>query len=119
MRGFLMATSLGELDAIVRVMGGNAGSSYGLAGLGDLVTTATSVDSHHHELGRRLARGEAENISGEGVHTLEMIEQHGLFEWRSYPLFSLIKSLVSQPQSVESEILEFARKNRNNNITLP
>ena len=110
MRGFLMATSLSELDAIVRVMGGDAGSPYGLAGLGDLVTTATSVDSHHYELGRRLARGETENISGEGVHTLEMVEQHGLFEWHSYPLFSLIKRLVSRPQSVEREILEFANQ---------
>ena len=110
MRGFLMATSLSELDAIVRVMGGNAGSSYGLAGLGDLVTTATSVDSHHHELGRRLVHGETENISGEGVHTLEMVERHALFEWHDYPLFSLIKRLVSRPQSVEREILEFANQ---------
>ena len=111
MRGFLMVTSLSELDAIVRVMGGDAGSSYNLAGLGDLMTTATSVDSHHHELGRRLARGETENISGEGVHTLKMVEQHGLFEWRNYPLFNLIKRIVSQPQSVEREILGFAKQN--------
>jgi len=110
MRGFLMATSLSELDAIVADMGGGAGSSYGLAGLGDLMTTATSLSSHHHELGCRLARGETENISGEGVHTLQMVEQHALFEWRNYPLFSLIKRLVTQPQSVEREILEFARR---------
>ena len=105
-----MVTSLSELDAIVADMGGDAGSSHGLAGLGDLMTTATSLSSHHHELGRRLARGETENISGEGVHTLQMVEQHSLFEWRNYPLFSLIKRLVAQPQSVEREILEFARR---------
>lgn len=108
MRGFLMATSLRELDAIVRVMGGAAGSPYGLAGLGDLVTTATSMQSHHHELGRSLARGETGNITGEGVHTLAMVEQHDLFEWRDYPLFSLIKRLLDQPQSIEREILAFA-----------
>jgi glycerol-3-phosphate dehydrogenase (NAD(P)+) len=89
-------------------MGGNAGTPYGLAGLGDLVTTATSVKSHHHELGRSLARGETGNIKGEGVHTLAMIEQHGLFEWRDYPLFSLIKRLLAQPQSIERDILAFA-----------
>ncbi|GMW05323.1 MAG: hypothetical protein AMXMBFR8_01200 [Nevskiales bacterium] len=33
-------------------------TAYGLAGLGDLVATATSEHSHHHQLGRRLARGE-------------------------------------------------------------
>ena len=109
MRGFLMATSLRELDAIVRVMGGVAGTPYGLAGLGDLMTTATSVKSHHYELGRSLARGETGDIMGEGVHTLAMVEQHGLFEWRDYPLFSLIKRLLGQPQSIEREILAFAR----------
>ena len=109
MRGFLMATSLSELDAIVRVMGGKAGTPYGLAGLGDLVTTATSEKSHHHELGRRLARGETGDVRGEGVHTLAMVEQHGLFEWRDYPLFSLIKRLLDQPQSIEREIPAFAR----------
>ena len=109
MRGFLMATSLSELDAIVRVMGGTAGSPYGLAGLGDLVTTATSMQSHHHELGRSLACGETEDVTGEGAHTLAMVEQHSLFEWRDYPLFSLIKRLLAQPQSIEREILAFAR----------
>ena len=53
MRGFLMATSLSELNAIVRYMGGAAETAYELAGLGDLMTTATSLDSHHHELGAK------------------------------------------------------------------
>ena len=110
MRGFLMSTALNELDAIVRIMGGAAGSSYNLAGLGDLVTTATSPDSHHHELGRRLARGETDNIKGEGVHTLQMVAQHNLFEWRNYPLFCLIKDLLTEPQSVERDLLEFAKQ---------
>lgn len=110
MRGFLMSTALSELDAIVRIMGGAAGSSYNLAGLGDLMTTATSPDSHHHELGRRLARGETDNIKGEGVHTLQMVAQHDLFEWRNYPLFCLIKDLLTQPQSVERDLLEFTKQ---------
>jgi len=111
MRGFLMAASLSELEAIVRSMGGGAQTAYSLAGLGDLMATATSADSHHHELGHRLARGETDNISGEGIHTLRMIEQHGLFEWHRYPLFTLIKQLVSDPRSAESDILEFAKQN--------
>jgi len=61
-RGFLMVTALDELNKIVLNMSGKAGSPYHLAGLGDLVTTATSDDSHHHELGRMLARGESQGI---------------------------------------------------------
>ena len=111
MRGFLMATSLNELNAIVRYMGGSGETAYDLAGLGDLIATATSLDSHHHELGCRLARGETSDISGEGIHTLRMIERHSLFEWRKYPLFCLIRHLVSEPHSAENEILVFAKQN--------
>ena len=110
MRGFLMTESLNELDIIVRDMGGDAHTAHGLAGLGDLMTTATSVDSHHYELGCRLARGETHNITGEGVHTLQMIERYSLFEWRNYPLLSLINHLVVEPQSAGQEIIEFAKQ---------
>jgi len=94
MRGFLMVMALRELDAIVCQLGGQSGSAYHLAGLGDLVTTATSEDSHHHELGRMLARGDRSAVSGEGVHTLQMIEKHGIFSWRDFALFSLVYAVV-------------------------
>ena len=57
MRGYLAVAALHELEQIVCHMGGQAGTPYHLAGLGDLITTATSEDSHHHEIGRMLARG--------------------------------------------------------------
>jgi len=75
-----------------------------LAGLGDLITTATSEGSHHHELGIRLARGETENISGEGIHTLEMVEKYELFDISSYPLFNLIRDIVKNPVDAERKI---------------
>lgn len=107
MRGYLAVAALHELDRIVLHMGGKAGSPYHLAGLGDLITTATSADSHHHELGRRLARGETQNIKGEGIHTLQMVEQHHLFPLTDYPLFQLIHVIVQQPQDVENKIQHY------------
>jgi glycerol-3-phosphate dehydrogenase (NAD(P)+) len=74
MRGFLAVTALHELISIVGQMGGKPAAPLHLAGLGDLITTATSPGSHHHELGRRLARGETGGINGEGIHTLAMVE---------------------------------------------
>ena len=98
MRGYLAVAALHELDLIVSRMGGEAGSPFHLAGLGDLITTATSEDSHHHELGRRLARGESENLSGEGVHTLQMVKKHRLFALSDFPLFSLIDAMLQRPE---------------------
>lgn len=99
-RGYLMATAMRELDQINLCMGGQGGSAYYLAGLADLVTTATSEDSHHHELGRKLARGDRRDISGEGVHTLAMVYQYRLFELSEFPLFMLTYQIVNEPVDV-------------------
>jgi len=104
MRGCLLVAALRELDQIVRKMGGKAGSPYHLAGLGDLITTATSEASHHHELGRMLAREEIRGIDGEGIHTLDMVSQHRLFNTAGYPLFRLIHEVVSSPKGVHKRI---------------
>jgi glycerol-3-phosphate dehydrogenase (NAD(P)+) len=110
MRGYLSVAALRELDQIVRTMGGQAGSPYHLAGLGDLITTATSEDSHHHELGRMLARGEVRAIKGEGIHTLDMVEQHRLFNTADYPLFQLIHDIVRQRHDVPGKINDYLKQ---------
>lgn len=96
-RGFLAVAATAELAAIVTGMGGRTNAPLGLAGLGDLITTATSAGSHHRELGRRLARGETQGISGEGIHTLEMVSRHRLFDTSPYPLYRLVEGIVRQP----------------------
>ena len=110
MRGYLSVAALRELEQIVCKMGGEAGSPYHLAGLGDLITTATSEDSHHHELGRMLAREETQNIEGEGIHTLEMVSQHELFKTEDYPLFQLIHDIVREPRDVHKRIDGYLQK---------
>ncbi|KAG1682761.1 Glycerol-3-phosphate dehydrogenase [NAD(P)+] [Nymphon striatum] len=110
MRGYLSFAALRELDQIVRKKGGELGSPYHLAGLGDLITTGTSEDSHHHELGRMLARGEIQNISGEGVHTLEMVRKYQIIDTTDYPLFELTESIVRDPSDVNTSINEYLIK---------
>lgn len=110
MRGFLMVAALHELEKIVINMGGKTASPFHLAGLGDLVATATSENSHHHELGRKLARGETRNITGEGVHTLQMIEKHQLLNTTMYPLFELIQQIVKQPVQVAQKMDAFIQQ---------
>lgn len=107
MRGFLAVEAVRELDLIVRNMGGDAGSPYHLAGLGDLITTATSEDSHHHSLGRQLARGDRTHITGEGVHTLEMVKKHQLFKKEAYPLFNLVHEIVKENADAKQKLLSY------------
>lgn len=109
MRGFLAVTALQELNEIVSNMGGQTGSPYHLAGLGDLVTTATSEGSHHHELGRMLAREETQGIEGEGIHTLKVVGKYHLFNRTDYPLFNLIHKIVTAPYNVREQFDAFLK----------
>jgi len=97
-RGYLAVMALHELDSIVRALGGAPSTPFHLAGLGDLITTATSSGSHHHELGRRLARGER-NLAGEGIHTLAILRNRPRFEVSQYPLYHLLDACVLNPET--------------------
>ncbi|NBQ69053.1 MAG: hypothetical protein EBU46_09570 [Nitrosomonadaceae bacterium] len=109
-RGYLATAALQELNQIVQVMGGQADSPYHLAGLGDLITTATSESSHHHELGRKLAREETDGISGEGPHTLKMITQYRLLNAQNYRFFQLIGEIVQNPRNVRSRFDDYFKQ---------
>lgn len=78
-----------------------------LAGPGDRITIATSTGSHHHELGRRLVRGETAALQGEGVHTLKMVHAHRLFDPGRYPLFDLVGRLLAIPATVSVPMKNF------------
>ena len=93
-RGYLATVTLQELAAISRQKGGTEAAPYGLAGLGDLLTTATSADSHHHALGMQLARGARDNLAGEGTHTIKLISKLNLIDTLNYPLMRLIQEIV-------------------------
>jgi glycerol-3-phosphate dehydrogenase (NAD(P)+) len=112
MRGHLMVAAMAELSGIVQSFGGQAHTPYSYAGLGDLMTTGTSEDSHHHTLGRQLVRGEWSDISGEGVHTLQMVEKYQLFDWRSYPLFSLAHDIVTAPETLRERVEDYLKQLR-------
>ena len=107
MRGHLMVAAIAELSGIVQSFGGPIHTPYSYAGLGDLLTTATSTGSHHHALGQQLVRGDWSDISGEGVHTLQMVEKYHLFEWRAYPLFSLVRDIVTAPETLRERVEQY------------
>ncbi len=96
-RGWLAVETVREIEAIVTALGGSAATPYALAGLGDLITTATSAGSHHHELGRKLARGEPVALDGEGVHTLKTLYTCQPFRLEPYSLLRVMYDIVEDP----------------------
>ena len=53
----VLSASMHEMGAIAGANGGRAGTLYGMAGLGDLVATGFSRDSHNRKFGQLLASG--------------------------------------------------------------
>jgi glycerol-3-phosphate dehydrogenase (NAD(P)+) len=101
MRGCLAVAAVEEMDRVVQLMGGRAGTAWGLAGFGDLVTTATSAGSHHRRIGMDLARGVAgASLTGEGLHSLAMIRKFGLIELDPFPLLQLIAEILDDPRDI-------------------
>lgn len=110
MRGFLAVAALRELNEIIHHMGGKTNTPYHLAGLGDLVTTATSESSHHHALGRMLASEVTSELRGEGIHTLAMVKKYHLFDTADYPLLDLIQAIVERPEAVKKRIADYLKR---------
>lgn len=94
--------ALKEMKQVAVAMGAKERTLEGLAGLGDLVTTGFSADSHNRRLGEFLAAGmeydaAVEKLGGvvpEGVRTLEMVvETMG----EMTPLAHAIQTCLRQP----------------------
>ena len=58
-RSALIARAFAEMARMVSAMGGSASTLTGLAGLGDLTLTCTSVQSRNYQFGMALGRGQS------------------------------------------------------------
>jgi glycerol-3-phosphate dehydrogenase (NAD(P)+) len=57
-RGSVMTRGMAELARVGQAMGGCPGTFFGLAGIGDMITTCTSRHSRNRNFGEAIARGE-------------------------------------------------------------
>lgn len=69
LKGPLMTRGAREVARLVKALGGNELSAYGLAHLGDYETTLFSVYSHNRMYGEMLAKGQRFEKLAEGVAT--------------------------------------------------
>lgn len=77
LKGPLMSRGAREVARLIKAMGGNELSAYGLAHLGDYETTLFSEFSHNRRYGEMLARGQRFDKLAEGVATSEAMRYLG------------------------------------------
>ncbi len=125
-QGLLIARGLAEMVNLGKALGTSSQAFMGVAGIGDLVATATSPDSRNYQFGYRLAHGESvEQIRSalpepaEGVRTLriarQLVRQYRLHSpiidtlhtvvFERYPIQRAIEYLMSYPYSVDVDFL--------------
>ncbi len=77
LKGPLMSRGAREVARLIKAMGGNELSAYGLAHLGDYETTLFSAYSHNRMYGEMLAKGERFQKLAEGVATSKAMQYLG------------------------------------------
>ena len=77
LKGALMARGAREVARLIKAMGGNELSAYGLAHLGDYEATLFSEFSHNRKYGELLVKGEQFEKLAEGVPTAAAMKKLG------------------------------------------
>ncbi len=77
LKGALMSRGAREVARLIKTMGGNELSAYGLAHLGDYETTLFSPYSHNRMYGELLAKGQRFDKLAEGVTTSKAMKLLG------------------------------------------
>lgn len=75
LKGALMARGSREISRLVRVMGGNDITIYGLSHLGDYEATLFSEHSHNRKFGENFVKGVKFTKLAEGVATIQAMKQ--------------------------------------------
>ncbi|MEQ1747333.1 MAG: NAD(P)H-dependent glycerol-3-phosphate dehydrogenase [Saprospiraceae bacterium] len=110
-QGLLIARGLAEMVYFGKSLGASSQAFIGVAGIGDLVATATSTSSRNYTFGMRLAKGETaaqvrETMPelAEGVRTLRIAHQLARQYKLHVPITATLHGVVFEGLAVEKAL---------------
>ncbi len=77
LKGALMSRGAREIGRLIKAMGGDENSAYGLCHLGDYEATVFSEFSHNRMFGEKLVKGEKFDCLAEGCYTVKALVKMG------------------------------------------
>lgn len=111
LKGALMSRGTNEIARLIKALGGNPFSSYGLAHLGDYQATLFSLHSNNRKYGESLVTGEKCTKLAEGVRTshalVKLGEKYNLELPICHAVYQAVNGIV-EPNKAISEL--FLRK---------
>lgn len=99
LKGALMARGTREISRLVRAMGGNDITIYGLSHLGDYEATLFSPHSHNRKFGEDFVRGIQFEKLAEGVATLEALQKLAYQYNVELPICSALYQIIIKGES--------------------
>lgn len=102
LKGSLMSRGAREVARLIRAMGGNELSAYGLAHLGDYEATLFSEYSHNRKYGEMLVQGEKFAKLAEGVPTAAAMKKLGEKYGVDLPITNAVYEICYGEQEDES-----------------
>lgn len=107
-RAMLITQGLAEMVSIGKGMGANVKPFLGLAGIGDLVATASSPNSRNFKLGYRLGQGESladvrETMeeTAEGVKTIQIVKGLSVRHKISAPISLVLHRILFEGMEID------------------
>ncbi len=113
LKGPLMARGAREISRLIKAMGGNELSAYGLCHLGDYETTLFSEYSNNRNFGIKFVKGEKFVKLAEGVETTKALKLLGEKYGVDLPITNAVYSILfenKEPMKVFSQL--FSRSTR-------
>jgi len=107
LKGALMSRGTREIARLIRAMGGNELTAYGLSHLGDYEATVFSEFSHNRKFGELFVRGENYGELAEGVATTTALLQLGAQYNTELPICKAVDEVINggkEPNSVLSDL---------------
>lgn len=98
LKGALMARGTREIARLIKAMGGNEMSAYGLCHLGDYQATLFSPHSHNRKFGELFVKGESFQELAEGVATTEALIKLGEKYSVDLPICKAINKIIKDKE---------------------
>ena len=114
LKGALMSRGTMEISRLIKAMGGNELSAFGLCHLGDYEATLFSQFSHNRRFGEMFVKGERFDKLAEGVSTTNALVKLGEMYNVDLPIVNAVSKVINfgkDPRQILSDM--FLRKIKN------
>jgi glycerol-3-phosphate dehydrogenase (NAD(P)+) len=114
LKGALMSRGTREVARLIKAIGGNELSAYGLCHLGDYEATVFSRFSHNRQFGEAFVKGEAYSELAEGYYTVKALMNLGKNYGVDLPICSAVYHILYSGQDAKDALEDlFTRSLKN------